>query len=154
MRSVGLHRPVVDVPRAWCGPVALAAITGRPLSAFPLLGRRGGMSSFDVQMALRVNGYRVVSCSTFARGERLPLHRYLASRPPARGILGVPGHWLAFDGLLVLDTYLPVATWVYDHPAARRKVKRVLRVVPAPGSIEEWIHADLERAASARRGRP
>lgn len=112
------------------------------------------MTTLEVEAALRVHGYRVESRVTWMRGERQTLSRYLASHPPARGILAVPGHWLAFDGLLVLDTYLPLATWVYDHPAARRRVKRVIRVVPGPDSIEKWIRADLERAASARRCRP
>jgi len=121
--------------------VALAAITGEPLSAFPRKPRRGGMSSFEVDTALRLCGYRL-DVLRFARGERLPLHRLLARIPGARGILAVPGHWMAFEGLLVLDAWSLRATWVHDHPARRRKVHRVT-VVYSAGSLEEDLRGFL-----------
>lgn len=156
MKANGFHRPVVDVKRAWCGPVALAAITGAPLSAFPRAPRRGGMSLIEVLVALQGYGYRV-TIERFPRGAggRRSLAHVLAADPARRGILATRRHWMAFDGLLVLDSWVQRATWVYDHPLARHRVIRLLTVEPGAGSFREgcegFVAAAMTEIAARRR---
>lgn len=120
-----LRTPVNDTGRtAWCGPTALAVITGEPLSRFPV-DRHGGMSAGTLKYHLRMLGYGFQT-TVFPRGKgpkmavALPVHEY--------GFISAGRHWLAFSGKLVRDTMVDRATWAFDHPWARRRARMIIVV--------------------------
>jgi hypothetical protein len=128
MSAVRLHRPIVDVPklpRGCCGPFALAALTGDPLSAFLPAGRKKSLRWMDILLTLEARGVKYTR-RYFAPEQRPTIQRAL--RPVWHGLLAIDRHCMAFDGLLVLDTCCRRLTWVYDHPMRQRHVMFIVTI--------------------------
>lgn len=113
----------------WCGPYALACVTGQPMETFipknadgSLLRR--GMRGVTLQWWLDRFGLRYTMRMIPLKGFRTRPRLGAILRPGERGIASVnPGHLVAFDGLLVDDNHSQRKTWVHDHPYARHGVR-------------------------------
>jgi len=116
----------------WCGPTALSAVTGLPMSRF-MPKRRGAMTPDEINRALLRAG--LTAHIMFLDPPRM---LWRALTPNGRGIVWSRTHCWAFLGLLVLDTRRRTPTWVHDHPDARSRVRGVI-----------WVH---EANHSTRRG--
>lgn len=112
-----------------CGPYALAALTGRPPQDFmrPVAGRYDGMTVGELKQWLRDCGVRFTQQYRPKHGKHRMTVRRLGPKS-GRGIICVEGHWLAFDGTLVMDTLARRHQWAPDHKCARQRIVWMLVV--------------------------
>lgn len=134
-----LHDVVNDTKsRAFCGPTAVAAITGEPISrvrdAFRLVRHGAGWTEYDrapsimgtqdyeVQRVLRLLGY----VGSWRRIARQPtLAAYLEGRTGVERthpcVVHVTGHWVAVSGWVFCDTFSNGQVVDADQAPGRRK---------------------------------
>lgn len=141
----------------FCGPYALATVTGRPIDEFlprDLRGRvhRRGLFIGEVREHLLRLGFSVQSRSV---PKRTSLWRAL--RPGEFGIAMVTRHYVAVSGFMVRDKGSGRAVWVHDHRSARSRCLVVLVVTKrADGGVfydEPPVAVDFDAAVSRMRRR-
>jgi len=128
-----LHQIVHDNrSKLWCGPAAIAAVTGQPTSVVTralLQVRDGkpvkGIYNHELLGALRMLGYmpseevRVRGPLTLA--EFAAKHRNLFSERPM--IVQVTGHYVVLAGRRFVDSHTMTPVWLKDAPHRRRRVE-------------------------------
>jgi hypothetical protein len=140
-----LHTPIYDVreDRAYCGPTAIAAVTGAPISiirdviraqigtkanghAMPVIG----ISPTTLVKTMQVLGWEVVAttdCQTSSRVYRLDDFLELVQMGTVKGphIVWVTGHFYAVDDDEICDTYSKIPLEIHRFKRGRmRWVKR------------------------------
>lgn len=122
----------------YCGPFALAAVTGRPMVEFlprhhrtgnP---RRAGMTSGTVIEHLKRAGFavRTVGYQRHGKPMRRGVTLWRLLRANQRCLLMTANHWLAADGFLLADTGSAGPVWVHDHKWRNRRVRLVIIIEP------------------------
>lgn len=139
-------RPASDKLAGFCGPTAIAALTGRrPEDCVSERMRRqndGGMAFLEMgpflpgpckrqtfgtttRTGFYNHGWMGLMTRRVTKGT-VTLARFC--RPGRRGLVEVYGHWLAVSDCLVVDTTRRTPTWVFDHPMANRRVRMFVEV--------------------------
>lgn len=145
MEAIGLHTPILNVrgARAFCGPTAMSAITGIPVSECidavrqargDIRGADGrrmpvmGVSNNHLVQAMEVLGWKGLR---FTPPERLRLGEWIAKlgapNPSIKWIVNVTGHYIAFGGGEFCDTRCPLPLPIEKCPRRGRWVQHWFR---------------------------
>jgi hypothetical protein len=141
-----LHTPIYDVRggRAYCGPTAIAAVTGEPISiireviraqkgtkinghAMPVIG----ISPTMLVNTMKVLGWEVVAHHDYTKTEhiyRLNDYLELVQMGTVKGphIVWVTGHFYAVDDDEICDTYTKIPMDIHRFKRGRQRwVKRI-----------------------------
>ena len=134
----------------YCGPVAIAAVTGKDVTKIEEAIQRNrnngrmviGTFASDLSGALHEFGFRMIRVSVSRTPEpalgdkKIPnptLVHWLRTRKPADGkstfILNVGHHWIAVEGRRICDTYTSgEPTFIRSGPHRRRRVLEAYRI--------------------------
>lgn len=144
---IGTLHPITGVPKGytrWCGPSAIAAITGLTYEAARTLlrGRRlsrgitkpvKGVSRAEMRDALQTLGYTML-CLPLLDSKELTLARWIAKRPkdlvPEIVLVNTTGHWLVVKGRKAADSKHPQPVFTSQFGGRRARVKAAYRVRP------------------------
>lgn len=117
-----------------CGPAAIAAITGKPVSevkerVYSVKGKRYicGMSPALVRKTLATFGY---SSELSFTPDKPTFAAWLASRdnPEELCLVELTGHFVVVQGQMVVDNHTKRPVAVKDAPWRRKRVKAVCRI--------------------------
>lgn len=154
MSAHRLHRVECPDSRIFCGPYALAALTGLPVSTWPNEPMRWSRTLDYLSVAL-TDRAGVRSVETPSRRGRPVYEGTWAERPgrvcgrpmlwqvcrPGRlGIasvrVGHGGHLVAIDGFLASDNHTRRPVWVHDHPWGRQRVRLLAELEPGESGLD------------------
>ena len=135
-----LHPIINDTNgRCWCGPGAIAAITGLPLSQvkeaiYAMRGQRRvtRMTEYEVRDTLLHMGYRPSPPQKFPSDDRPSLARWLRERLPHQlkpvYLVNLTGHFMVAKGRKIVDNSTLTPVWIGDAPYRRAKVVSIRRI--------------------------
>lgn len=136
-----LH-PILNDTRGhvWCGPGAIAAITGKPLSQvkeaiYGVRGKRSpimGMSEIEVAHTLRALGLRPAPARKYSKDERPTLARWLRERYKFQMgktyLVNITDHFVVIRGRKFIDNQTLEPVFIRSAPKRRARVKSVRAV--------------------------
>lgn len=120
--------------RQWCGPTALAALTGLTYdAALDMIKRVTGQKVVKrvhrdtLKEALRRLGYRTRLIHDTMNNESVTLARFLRKRPPEHRIatilVRVTNHYVVVRGRKIVDNFTKEPVFLRAYPKRRKRVK-------------------------------
>lgn len=139
---------VAEGEKIYCGPYALAALTGEPASTWV-----NGSMRWSTALAVLSQRMGVHDMPQAVRWSRPDWrgHRKLVGRPmlwqvcrPGRLALvsvRVPGggHLVVLDGFLCVDNHTRRPVWVHDHPWGRARVRMLAECTPGARGLNDTV---------------
>ncbi len=132
-----LFKPIMDCrPRAWCGPAAIAILTGVPLSRIEKMLKRGrkgwgskpikGTYAHEVVKVLKRLGCKVEPASVYES----TITRFTDDvRHAGTYLVNVTGHFMVSCAGLIADNSNPEGGPAETYPRGSRRVQRAWKVI-------------------------